>query len=208
MNPTSVLINFVLDKSGSMTSLRQASIDGFNLFLAEQCEVPGEAWMGLTQFDTHSQIIHIARPISDIAPMTWEDYCPSGGTALLDAVGSTVKAAEEWVTSHRFDGRVIVVTWTDGEENSSQYWHINQPPVSGDDRDLLGLISWKQNEGWEFLFLGAGGSHWLEQTFGSVVASDQIYGYDHSPNQMQRAYAGVTQSISGTRMTGARTTAP
>lgn len=203
-----VLINFVLDESGSMQPLRQSSIEGFNHFLKEQQAVPGEARMSLTVFDTSLDVRYVARPLGDLAPLGLVDYVPGGGTALLDAVGTSIKGAEEWVKNHRFTGKVIVAVLTDGEENSSHEWHIHQPMMVGDDRDLLGLIQWKQNEGWEFMFLGAGGSEWLEKTFAATVGADHVMAYAHDPLAHTNTYAGVSSSLTETRTTGASFVVP
>ena len=41
----------ILDRSGSMTSLVDASIEGFNSFLTQQQELPGEAKLSVVLFD-------------------------------------------------------------------------------------------------------------------------------------------------------------
>lgn len=200
--PTDVLVNFVLDKSASMSPLRQSSIDGFNQFLDEQRAQPGECRMSLTLFNTSFDVRYVGKPVKQIRPIGMADYLPDGWTALLDAVGTTIKGAEEWVRNHSWTGKVIVAVLTDGEENSSHEWHINHPSIPGDEHDLLGLIQWKQNEGWEFVLLGAGGSQWLERTFGSVVAADRILQYDHNPMSHAQTYAGLSASVSQTRSSG------
>ena len=50
--PTDILINFVLDKSGSMGSLQGPTIEGVNAFIAGQRQGQGRALMSLTLFDT------------------------------------------------------------------------------------------------------------------------------------------------------------
>jgi hypothetical protein len=187
-----------------MQSLQRSSIEGFNDFLRDQQQESGECALSLCVFNTDFDIRHVAEPIDKIKMLDTLSYQPSGGTALLDAVGSSVKGAEAWLEKQRNkkDWKVIVATLTDGYENSSHEWHISQPPVADDDRDLLGLIRWKTTEGWEFMFLGAGGSQWLEQTFGSVVAKDHFVAYDHSPMAHSGTYAGLSNTVSTTRSTG------
>jgi hypothetical protein len=217
-----VLVNFVMDKSGSMHHLVRSSIDGFNQFLWDQQRQGGECRLSLTMFDTSFDVRHVAKDINTISPLTPMDYQPGGGTALLDAVGTTVKGAEQWLLNNnwnpqpimtmgreqkayfpaRLDWKVIVVILTDGEENSSREWHLNQPMVKGDDRDLGGLIQWKQNEGWEFMFLGTGGSGWLERTFGAYVPHDHFVGYAATNDAHTHTYAGLSASVSSTRSTG------
>jgi hypothetical protein len=168
-------------------------------------------------FNTSFDVRYVAKDINTISPLTTFDYMPNGGTALLDAVGTTIKGAEQWIeyqkisiktfgTNRVFETspnyKVIVVILTDGEENSSHEWHLNQPLKPGDDKDVGGLIQWKQNEGWEFMFLGTGGSDWLERTFGSYVARDHIYAYAATNDAHTHTYAGLSNAVSSTRSTG------
>ena len=60
----SILINFVLDKSGSMEVIREATIAGFNQFLRDQQEEGGSAAMTLTLFDSALQHCGQALPLS------------------------------------------------------------------------------------------------------------------------------------------------
>lgn len=201
-----VLIAFVLDQTGSMAPLVPATIEGFNNFLAEQSKTPG-AVMTLTLFNSlRMDVRYVAVPLEDVPPLSScgpNPYRVGGMTPLLDAVGTTVKGIEEWQRNHPdFAGRVLVTILTDGQENASHEWHIGHPPVDGDDRDLLGLIQWKQSEGWEFMFLGAGGSTWLEQTFGAVVGVDRILGYAHAPGAQGATLAAVSDAVTVTRSTG------
>lgn len=193
-----VLIAFVLDRSGSMFGLTDATIEGFNQFLEEQRRQPGGARMSLTLFNTEFEVRYAAVPLADVPSMGRAGpnlYQPGGRTALLDALGTTIKSTEQWIASHpEFTGRVLIATWTDGFENASREWHINQPMVPSDDRDLCGLIDYKQREGWEFMFLGTGGSNWLEQTFGSVVAADRFVAFAGTAAGQTASYGALSNA--------------
>jgi hypothetical protein len=201
-----VLIAFVLDQTASMSPLVSSTIEGFNDFLAEQRKTPG-ATMTLTLFNSlRMDVRYVVVPLEKVPPLSLDGpnpYRVGGMTPLLDAVGTTIKGIEEWQRNHPdFAGRVLVTVLTDGEENASHEWHINHPMLDGDDKDLLGLIQWKQSEGWEFVFLGAGGSAWLEQTFGAVVGIDRILGYAHSPGGQSVMLGAVSDAVTTTRSTG------
>lgn len=205
MSNPDVLINFVLDRSGSMIGVKQSTIDGFNSFIADQREEEGEARLSLTFFSSQMESRYVATPLSEVAPLGSSEnpYTPGGATALLDAVGATIKGTEAWLNKNpEFDGRVVCVILTDGQENSSRAWHIKQPAVAGDEKDLGGLISWKQNEGWEFMFLGAGGSDWLEKSFGSIVDKSRIFSYEHSGIGHTTTYNAMSTSLRSARSTG------
>lgn len=211
VNPD-VFINFVLDQSGSMLGIRQGTLDGFNQFIQEQVEVPGEAFLSLTLFSTSFDTRYTAARLSDTEPLGTGDnpYRPDGGTALLDAIGQTVKSTEEWLAAHpEFDGQVVCVVLTDGHENASKLWHLNHPTVDGDTADVGGLIRWKQEvDGWQFVFLGSGGSQWLERTFGHVVAKGQFAGYENTGASNMAAYASMSDGLTRSRSKGVPMAAP
>lgn len=205
VNPN-VLINFVLDRSGSMIGMTQATIDGFNSFIDEQRKVDGQALLSLTLFNTGFDVRYVARDLQEVPPMSMggeNAYNPGGGTALFDAVATTIKGTEKWLENHTdWKGRVVCVVLTDGQENSSHEWHVSIPAVEDDKFDVAQLIAYKQAEGWEFLFLGSGGSTWLEKTFGHVAAGSSFVGYAHTVSDNAVAYAGVSQTLTRSRVTG------
>lgn len=208
-----VLVNFVLDKSGSMHTLQRATIEGYNSFLYDQKSQPGICKMSLTQFDTSLQVDFVGVDIAQVPLLDTMGYMCNGGTALLDAVGTTIKGAEKWIENHKYDHavrfrgpapdwKVLTVIFTDGEENSSREWHLKQPMVPGDAYDVGGLIQWKQKEGWEFIFMGTGGSDWLERTFGAYVAHDHFVGYAATADSHTHSYASLSNTSSALRSTG------
>lgn len=118
--PTDVLVNFVLDKSGSMGPLAASTIEGFNAFLDEQRAGTGKALLSLTLFDTGFDVRYVAVDLREVPPLGTRGnrYQPAGGTALLDAVATTIKGADAWLAGHRdeFSGDVICVTDRRGGE--------------------------------------------------------------------------------------------
>lgn len=143
-------IVFILDESGSMADLKGDTIGGFNSLIEKQKAEEGDAVVSTVLFSTESRVLHDRVPIECIGKMTDKDYCPCGGTALLDAVGDAVKhignihryARPEDVPEH-----TLFVITTDGMENSSR--HFTAAKVKK-------LISAQQEgHGWEFVFMGA-----------------------------------------------------
>ncbi len=198
-----VLINFVLDRSGSMVSVTDATCEGFNQFKTDQKNQEGQAVMTLTLFDTTFETRFISESLAMVpnlgAPGNY--YRPSGGTALFDAVGESIKNTEKWVKNHNWLGQVMVVTLTDGQENSSRKWHVRNPRTDGDDLDVAGLIDWKKKEGWDFLFLGAGGTDWLERTFQNLPM-DTFFAYAGDSATTRSTYGAVSAAMTSSRATG------
>lgn len=203
MNSNDVLINFVLDSSGSMMAVRNETCEGFNLFKSDQAKQVGRAFMTLTLFDTTFDIRYAGVSLDLIPDLGYanNNYRPGGGTALFDAVGDSIKKTEQWVKDHNWTGSVMVVTLTDGQENSSRNWHVYNPRKENDQWDIAGLIDWKQNEGWNFLFLGAGGTDWLEKTFQNLPL-DNFFAYSGDAGSTRSTYAGVSNAMTTSRATG------
>ena len=141
---------FILDRSGSMSGLESDTIGGFNGMLNKQKKEEGDANVTTVLFDDQIEIIHDRFPIKAVKPMTDADYYVRGCTALLDAVGSTVKKVEniqKRLPEEMRADKVIFVITTDGMENSSQEYSLSQ---------VKNLIKKKKERyHWEFLFLGA-----------------------------------------------------
>ena len=78
---------FILDKSGSMSGLESDVTGGFNGMLRKQKKLPGECFLTTILFDTRVELLHDRLDIRAVSPVTERDYCPGGGTALLDAIG-------------------------------------------------------------------------------------------------------------------------
>ena len=141
MTQASVYITIVLDRSGSMASQLNDTLGGFNLFLEEQKKIK-DGFMTLITFSNNVETKYKEMNIKDVEKLTKENYVPSGGTALLDAIGSSIKYND---TLDDISKKMIVII-TDGEENSSKKYtnaHIND------------LISDRRNRDWEFIFLAA-----------------------------------------------------
>lgn len=140
---------FILDRSGSMSSLKSDTVGGFNSMLEKQKKNEGEAYVTTVLFNNEIAYVHDRAGISSVRPMTDDDYVPAGTTALIDAIGETVRhisdihkyAREEDVPEHT----MFIIT-TDGLENASHRFSSDE---------VKKMIIEKKEEGWEFLFLGA-----------------------------------------------------
>ena len=150
------LINFILDKSGSMSARHDATISGFNEYLKTVSKEAGkdkkaETLFSLTMFDTEIVKPYIAAKLKDVKELDRESYRPDGMTALYDAVCITVKEVEEKVKKMKGKTAVVTVILTDGEENSSHEYTEKQ---------LSNKIKELQNGNWTFVFLGANQDSW------------------------------------------------
>ena len=143
----------ILDKSGSMESIRKEAIDGYNETLgsikATQLKFidTQEHYVSLAAFcDCGIDMIYDMTPIKDADKLTKEKYDPCCCTPLFDAIGKTVKALKKKIADVE-DAAVLVTIITDGYENSSKEW---------DGKAVSKLIEECKEEGWMFSFVGAG----------------------------------------------------
>ena len=141
---------FILDRSGSMGGLEQDTICGFNSMLRKQKKQPGEALVSTVLFNNHSVVVHDRVPLEQVQPMTEEEYCVGGTTALLDAVGGAIKhigLVHKYARPEDRPEKTLFVITTDGMENASRKYTYEKV------RELISRQ--KAKFGWEFLFLGA-----------------------------------------------------
>lgn len=201
MNNTDCHIIFCLDKSGSMWAVTEATCEGFNQFKMEQKAQEGESVMTLTLFDTTFDTRYVGTSLAMVPDLNSNSYRPGGGTSLFDAVGESIKSTERWIKKNNWSGRVMVVILTDGQENSSIHWHVRNPRMEQDAWDVAGLIDWKRNEGWDFVFMGAGGTDWLEKTF-HTLPSEHFFGYTNDAESTLRSYSSASAAMTNSRVTG------
>ena len=110
-------ITLVLDRSGSMGSVRQDTIGGFNTFLEDQQKQDGEANMTLVQFDSEGyDVIYEGKPIAEAPKLNEDTYVPRSMTPLLDAIGRTINSTGERLKNMAEEDRpsqVLFVILTD-----------------------------------------------------------------------------------------------
>jgi uncharacterized protein YegL len=138
----------VIDRSGSMHAIKGDAIGGFNAFLKEQQDLPGEANITVALFDDKYDLLYDAIPIKDAEQLTDRTFVPRGSTALYDAIGKTVnQVGQRFDKSQEKPEKVIFVTLTDGHENASAEFT---------NKTIADMIKHQSEKyGWEFIYLGA-----------------------------------------------------
>jgi uncharacterized protein YegL len=191
----SILINFVLDKSGSMEMIREATIAGFNQFLRDQQEEGGAASLTLTLFDTHFSTVITALPLPQVRPLNMRTYIPGGGTALYDAIAQTMALTDRYVAVHKPD-QVLFVIMTDGEENSSHEFTREQ---------IMRMIEDRQRTAdYEFIYLGANQDAYQVGN-GIGIRGGRALDYAASPAATQATMARVSANVKSHRRLGEKT---
>jgi len=145
-NPNLTRLVFLLDRSGSMQSIKSDVIGGFDAFLAEQRAGEGLCTVTLAEFDDEYEVVYRGIALGQVPPLAlW----PRGRTALLDSMGKLITDTAAEINALAEDdkpGTVIVAIMTDGMENASREWR--RP-------DIKALVEQQTNDnGWEFLYMG------------------------------------------------------
>ena len=159
----------------------ESAIAGFNEFLQEQLDTPGDANLSLLLFDNEFLSLYSSTPLEDVRDLTTEDYVPRGSTALLDAIGLTIESLGQKLAilpEEERPGTVIVAIFTDGYENASTRFTFEK---------IQKMITHQRtNYQWEFLFLGANED---------AIATATRMGIDRSMSaEVQYSRAGVYSS--------------
>jgi len=166
--PKKTLVTFLLDRSGSMDSIKPATIEAFNAYVdGLQAEKKADIDFTLLTFDSQSlDKVCVAVPVKDATKLNNANYTPRGGTPLVEAAYKTIKAVEQSVGQKKT--QVVICIQTDGQENcsSAEYSFAS----------LNVLIKEKTKLGWQFNFMGAGIDAYAQATLmGLGVAQTMSY---------------------------------
>lgn len=142
---------FILDKSGSMNSIRKETIDGFNSNVQhtkmEAAKAQRDTIVCLTTFSAAVSFDQVAVKADEVKELTWETYVPQTTTALFDAVGATIEKVSALPGIDDKDSTVLCIIISDGIENDSKKFNSET---------IAKLVREKQALGnWTFTYLGA-----------------------------------------------------
>lgn len=163
MNPDYTAICLLIDRSGSMHSIKDATQDSINEFVAAQAARTGRTTVRIVQFDAPDfggfnllggadtrddwYLMHCASvPAADVPEFTLE---PRGMTALYDAM---IRAIDEFgaelgaLPEDQRPSTVIFAVMTDGQENASK-----APSLDVKQRVEHQTGAYR----WQFVYLGA-----------------------------------------------------
>jgi hypothetical protein len=200
IKPDYTHIAVILDRTGSMESIRDDTIGGFNAFISEQKLQPNKATLTLVQFDSQDpyEIVHQVKNIQEVPELTRETYVPRATTPLLDAIGRGINDLDKCVSDMKEDDRptkVVFVVITDGQENASREFRRDQ---------ILKMINEKEKQyGWQFVFLSAD----LDAINDAMAHGFQpaaAMAFDQTGVGVKNAWASVSQNISNYRSSKAK----
>jgi len=190
---TPLHVSVLIDRSGSMSPLREQVLEGVNNLFDEQRAASTGATAAsalrvtLVQFNTKApfDVSIDAVPIAEVVDLEWDDFKPRGGTPLLDAVGRLIERLDE----RPDDEDQLVAIVTDGHENASTDYtlaHIHK------------LIEARTEAGWTFLFLGANQDSF--RAAGNMgVRRGNTRNFSSSGRGTARAFSEINSTVSAQR---------
>lgn len=182
-------ITIILDRSGSMGSVRNDTVGGFNSFLDDQKKVEGEAVLSLVQFDHEYSVVYPSTDIQKAPHLDDSTFQPRGTTALYDAIGRTINAVGDRLSGTSEAERpdhVLLVILTDGFENASREF---------DAKKVGELISHQSDVyQWQFVFLGANQDAILSAQQINIPRAASMT-YAPTPDGVRSMYASASMSI-------------
>lgn len=179
----------ITDRSGSMNKIRQDVIGGYNTFIKEQKEVPGEAKVTYTQFDNVYEVVYAGKPLNEAPLLDTNTFVPRGGTALLDAIGRTLNAQGHRIATEKWADLVVVCIITDGEENASCEYTKER---------IQEMTSHAEKNGWKFVYIGANQDS-FQVSKGLGMAGAISINYVADSFGTSTAYAGMSTTLRSMR---------
>lgn len=140
----------ILDESGSMSSAYEATIHGFNQFLAN-LKSTAKAFedqdhrVSFLSFNTSGRnYLADNNSVDNVRKLNHQNYRPNGGTPLYDAIGFSINKLREQL-ENKPDAKVLVSIFTDGFENASKEFNGTQ---------IRNLVETLEEKGWTFTYIG------------------------------------------------------
>jgi len=174
---------FLLDRSGSMASIAEYVVSGFDGFFAGQRAEAGDATVTVVQFDDMDRhdVIVDAKPITKV-PSIGDRFEPRGMTPLYDAIALLLDRAERHGGD---DADQLVVILTDGHENASGEWTHQR---------LFRRIAELRDRGWTFVFLGANQDSYAVGDQMAMPAGN-VSNFRTDEDGMVATYAGLDRTV-------------
>ena len=185
-------IYILLDRSGSMSSIANDVIGGFNQMIKDQKANGPDAKVTFVQFDSQDPqfLVTAGAPISEITDLTSASFIPRAGTPLLDATGLLIGRARVEAAAREATGLpkqdILFVSITDGEENESTEYSLPQ---------IKKLFKECEKSGWTFVFVSAAlDAYGDAQRIG--VKQGNIQAFDKSAHGTRLAFESLSAKTS------------
>lgn len=166
---------FVMDCSQSISAYKTKTIETFNHMLDDYKSREGEGIITTIMFNERSKIHHDRINIQDAKPIFEENCIPTGKTALLDALGLTIKhisTIQKYAREEDKPEHTVFVVISNGEENASKRYTSDEIEKA--------VLRRKERNKWEFIFTDAGFESIMTacKVSAQTNSNDEARGYD------------------------------
>ena len=175
----------IVDESGSMSYLREATLSGINETInsirsaQEEFATTQEHTLTLVTFDSGANRPDVrtmidSQPIAQITE--FNDYKPQGCTPLYDAMGKSLTTLHNRIKGDK-DASAVVTVLTDGLENASREWNAST---------LRRLIEQLKEEGWSFSYMGS--AHNVKEV-SDLLSIENVVEFSHDDQGVDNTWA-------------------
>lgn len=164
---------FILDESGSMSSVRQKTIDAFNELMSHNTNLISEnpdqehRLTFITFNGRGVKTVCFNEPLSEKRLLDYSKYNPTNNTPLLDAMGCSILRLKHEIWGKPLQ-HVLVTIFTDGMENASKEFSY---------KEITLLVNKLKTKGWTFTYLGT--EHEIHEATDSLNLSRGSSAYFH-----------------------------
>lgn len=180
-------VAIVLDRSGSMGTVRNETVNGLNetIQAIQEEALEGEWYLSLVTFATTVTADFFNVPVGQVKTLSLEDYHPNGWTAFRDGLGYTIErlCAETNIDDPENAYRVYCLT--DGQENKSQ--RFTEAQIA----EKIATLEAKPN--WTFSVIGANID--LKQLRGWGFTASNMASYESTDRGTTAAFKASADSM-------------
>jgi len=178
----------ILDRSGSMTPLREVAVQGYNETLdviraaQQQYNLEQQNLVTLTLFNHLVTDVYDCDTVQNLPNLLMQDYRPDGMTAMFDAIGLSLTKLQRKL--NKLENATAVVTIiSDGLENASHIYSLGR---------VAKLIDSMKNQGVMFVFMGTNQN---VQRVASALHIDEYRYFEYSADGLKEAWkSGINAS--------------
>lgn len=185
-------VAMLLDESGSMDIIREATIVGCNEFIEGLRDAKNtRLWMSWFDYSPGEDVLRVkvenTKP-KDVQTLTAADYRPRGTTPLYDAIALLVARMDSVVGK---DDTAMIVIVSDG---------MNNRKIEHDAETVAEVIADRKKKGWAFLYIAANQSAEHVAAGMGLGATGESFNFAASSSGVKRSM----RSASGLAATYAR----
>ena len=183
---------FILDESGSMSSCKKATIDGFNEQIQELKKTKDiKTFVSLVKFNSSVNTLFWNKPLEEVEELTNNTFEPNGMTSMLDAIGISINKLQNDTPNRTIDDiSFLVFIISDGAENNSREFTW----------DSIGKImkTCEEDKAWTITYMGANQDLSIVQT-ALYIPTGNIMMYNNTSTGTGSAFTTMSNGTANYR---------